>query len=101
VPDWAHIGAIFHKPVPGLAAGVEDVLVGVEDAVRQPVLAQILPDVLDRVIDRAIMGAPAHRTCRSLEYYIEAVAERILAWERAYQMHFDRTDRPIMLRGGS
>lgn len=48
-------------------------------------------------IDRAIMAAPAHRTCRSLEHYIKANAEKILAKERAQQAHFDRNDAPIML----
>jgi len=35
--------------VPGEAAMVEDVLVGPEDAIRKPVVAHELPDVLDRV----------------------------------------------------
>ena len=34
---------------PCVAGGVDDGLVGVEDAVGEPVGAQILPDVLDRV----------------------------------------------------
>ena len=34
---------------PSLAGGVDDLLVGVEDAVGEPVGAQVLPDVLDRV----------------------------------------------------
>ena len=34
---------------PGFAGGVDDVVVGFEDAVGKPVGAQILPDVLDRV----------------------------------------------------
>jgi hypothetical protein len=34
---------------PGVAAMVEDVVVGLEDAVGEPVLADVLPDVLDRV----------------------------------------------------
>jgi hypothetical protein len=35
--------------LPSLACGVDDGIVAVEDAVGEPVLAQILPDVLDRV----------------------------------------------------
>ncbi len=35
--------------VPGVAAMVEDILVGFEDPVREPVVADELPDVLDRV----------------------------------------------------
>ena len=34
---------------PGVAGGVDDVVVGVEDEVREPVAAQELPDVFDRV----------------------------------------------------
>lgn len=50
-------------------------------------------------IDRAMMAAPAHRNCASLERYIKAKAEEILAEERAKQAHFDRTDAPIVLKG--
>ena len=35
--------------VPGLAAVIDDVVVEGEDAVRQPVVANELPDILDRV----------------------------------------------------
>ena len=37
------------KPVPGLAGGLDNLVVGLEDAVGEPGLAQVLPDVLDRV----------------------------------------------------
>ena len=37
------------EPFPGVATGIEDGLVVLEDAVGEPVLAQVLPDVLDRV----------------------------------------------------
>lgn len=50
-----------------------------------------------REIDRAITAAPPQRSCRSMERHIKVAADRILAWERAQQVHFDRTDRPIML----
>ena len=40
---------LIGEAVPGEAAMVEDVVVGFEDAVRQPVVAHELPDVLDRV----------------------------------------------------
>lgn len=52
-------------------------------------------------IDKAIMAAPTHRSCRSLERYIKAKTDKILQRERAQQAHFDRTDDPIMLTGGS
>ena len=35
--------------VPGLAAGLDDRFVGVEDAIGEVVLAKILPDVFDRI----------------------------------------------------
>ena len=37
------------EPVPCLTSGVEDGVVVLEDAVREPVLAEVLQDVLDRV----------------------------------------------------
>ena len=40
---------LIDEPVPGLAAEGEDLLVGLEDPVREPVVAHELPDVLDRV----------------------------------------------------
>ena len=40
---------LVDQAVPGVAAVVEDILVGCEDAVRQPVVAHELPHVLDRV----------------------------------------------------
>ena len=35
--------------VPGLAVGIDDGVVVVEDAVGEPVLSEVLPDVLDGV----------------------------------------------------
>ena len=35
--------------VPGLAAMLDDIVIGCEDAVRQPVIAHELPDILHRV----------------------------------------------------
>ena len=40
---------LVDKFLPSIAAVVDDVVVGVEDAVRKPVVAHELPDVLDRV----------------------------------------------------
>lgn len=40
---------LIDEVVPGEAALVDDVVVGFEDAVRQPVVTHELPDVLDRV----------------------------------------------------
>ena len=43
---------LIDEVVPGEAAVVDDVIVGFEDAVRQPVVTHELPDVLDRPFDR-------------------------------------------------
>ena len=40
---------LIDELVPGLATGLNDGVVVFEDAVREPVLAEILPDVFDRV----------------------------------------------------
>jgi len=40
---------LIDKLVPCLATMVDDVVVGCEDAVRKPVVAHELPDILDRV----------------------------------------------------
>ena len=40
---------LIDELVPGLATGLDDGVVIFEDAVREPVLSEVLPDVLDRV----------------------------------------------------
>ena len=40
---------LIDEVVPGEAAMIEDVVVGFEDAVREPVFAHELPDIFDRV----------------------------------------------------
>lgn len=40
---------LIDELVPGVATVVEDVVVGFEDPIGQPVVAHELPDVLDRV----------------------------------------------------
>ena len=40
---------LIDEIVPGEAAVVDDVVIGFEDAVREPVIAHELPDILDRV----------------------------------------------------
>ena len=40
---------LIDELVPGLATGLDDGVVIFEDAVREPILAEVLPDVLDRV----------------------------------------------------
>ena len=41
------------KDIPGVAAVIDDIVVGFEDAVREPVVAHILPDIFNRVELRA------------------------------------------------
>ncbi len=47
--DGHDVPGLFDERVPGMAAMVDDVCVGFEDAVREPVVAHELPDVLDWV----------------------------------------------------
>jgi hypothetical protein len=35
--------------IPGVAAGIDDSIVAIEDTIAELVLAQVLPDVLDRI----------------------------------------------------
>jgi hypothetical protein len=44
---------LIDKLVPGVTAVIDDIVVGFEDAVREPVVAHELPDVLDRIELRA------------------------------------------------
>jgi hypothetical protein len=43
------VPGLVDELVPGIAAVVDDVVVGLEDAVREPVVAHELPDILDRI----------------------------------------------------
>ena len=40
---------LIDELVPSLAAVIDEIIVGFEDAVREPIIAQKLPDVFDRV----------------------------------------------------
>jgi hypothetical protein len=44
------------KGIPGVAAVIDDVA-GFEDAVREPVVAHILPNIFDRIEFRAFGGS--------------------------------------------
>ena len=44
----------FDEHVPGIAAVIDNIVVGFEDAVREPVVAHILPDIFDRIEFRAL-----------------------------------------------
>jgi hypothetical protein len=48
-PDGHDLPGLINEAVPSLAAMVDEVVVGIEDAVGQPVVAHELPDVLDGV----------------------------------------------------
>ena len=47
--DGHDFPGLLGELVPGEAAVIEDVFIGLEDAVGEPVVAQELPDVLDRI----------------------------------------------------
>ncbi len=51
---------LIGEAVPSEAAIIEDVVVGFEDAVREPVVAHELPDVFDRVELGALWSATRH-----------------------------------------
>ena len=60
---------LFDELVPGLAPGLDDGVVVFEDAVREPVLAQVLPGVLDRVqLGRAGRQQDDGEVFRDLEF---------------------------------
>ena len=40
---------LIDELVPSLAAVIDEIIVGFEDAVREPIIAHVLPDVFDRV----------------------------------------------------
>ena len=48
-PDGHDAPGLVDELVPSLAAVIDEIVVGFEDAVREPVVAHKLPDVLDRV----------------------------------------------------
>lgn len=47
------------EAVPGVASVIEDVALGSKDSVGEPILAQVLPDVLDRVESKVTTIASA------------------------------------------
>jgi len=57
---WGDGAGLGDEPSRSVAGGIDDVVVGVEDAVGQPGLAQVLPDVLDRVELRGALGQQDH-----------------------------------------
>ena len=52
-PDGHDGPGLIDQLVPCVAAMVDDIVVGLEDPVRQPVVAHELPDVFDRIEFRA------------------------------------------------
>jgi len=52
--DGHDVPRLIDELVPSLAAVVDDVVVGGEDAVGEPIVAHELPDILDRVEFRGI-----------------------------------------------
>jgi hypothetical protein len=61
------------KGIPGVTAVIDDIVVGFEDAVREPVVAHILPDIFDRIEFRAFRRqrddgdiGGNHQSCRQM-----------------------------------
>ncbi len=48
-PDGHDDPGLFDEAVPCVTAMVEDILIGREDSIREPVVADELPGILDRV----------------------------------------------------
>src|SRR5829696_5802999 len=61
VADGGDGAGVCEEVAPGLAGRLDDGLVALEDAVREPVLAEVLPDVLDRVELRGARGQEDER----------------------------------------
>jgi hypothetical protein len=51
--DGHDVPGAVDKGIPGVAAVIDDIVVGCEDAVREPVVAHILPNIFDRIEFRA------------------------------------------------
>jgi len=52
-PDGHDFPRTVDERIPSIAAVIDYIVVGFEDAVREPVVAHILPDIFDRVKFRA------------------------------------------------
>ena len=52
-PDGHDFPRTVDEHIPGIAAVIDDIVVGFEDAVREPGCRYILPDIFDRVEFRA------------------------------------------------
>ena len=48
---------LIDELVPSVTAMVDEIVVGFEDAVREPVVAHELPDIFDRIETRGILAA--------------------------------------------
>ena len=51
--DGHDLPGAVDKGIPGVTAVIDDIVVGFEDAVREPVVAHILPNIFDRIELRA------------------------------------------------
>ena len=52
-PDGHDFPRTVEERIPCIAAVIDDIVVGFEDAIREPVVAHILPDIFDRIEFRA------------------------------------------------
>jgi hypothetical protein len=55
------------EPVPGVAAVIDDIAARSEDAVRQPIVAEVLPDILGRIMPQS--GCRGSFSTASTRYY--------------------------------
>jgi hypothetical protein len=51
--DGHYFPRAVDEGIPSVAAVIDDIVVGFEDSVREPVVAHVLPDIFDRVEFRA------------------------------------------------
>src|ERR1700722_3684144 len=52
---------LIDEPVPGVAAMIDDIAARSEDAVGQPIVAEVLPDVLSRVQLGGLFASRRHK----------------------------------------
>jgi hypothetical protein len=77
-PDGHDTPRLIDEAVPGEAAMVEDVLVGLEDPVREPVIAHELPDVFDGIELGAFRRQRDERDVRRHDERVGAVPSSLI-----------------------
>ena len=67
---------LIDEPVPGVAAVIDDIAARSEDAVRQPIVAEVLPDILSRIMPQS--GCRGSFSTASTRYYSACCLNRSL-----------------------